>query len=161
MDMKSSCVSLLVAGTLVAWSAVPASADGPFGSIGGTWTGRGQIHLEGGRKEDIRCNAYYTPKDNGASMGLAIRCASPDYKIELRSQLLHDGRQITGHWEERTFNAAGDVVGKASPNQIQLQITGSAVTGSMSVQTSGSSQTVSISTSGSTLQGVSIRLQRS
>lgn len=116
--------------------------------------------LEGGRREDIRCNAYYTPRDGGAGIGLAIRCASPDYKIELRSQLVHDGKQVKGSWEERTFNAAGDVTGRASQNQIQLQISGGAVNGSMSVSTSGSNQTVLITTTGSTLQGVSIKLHR-
>ena len=94
-------------------------------------------------------------------MSAAIRCASPDYKIELRSQLSHDGRQVTGQWEERTFNATGEVTGRASSTQIQLQISGGVVTGSMQVNTSGSTQTVSISTTGSTLQGVSIKLQRS
>lgn len=141
--------------------ASPALADGPFTAIGGTWQGTGHIHLEGGRKEGIRCNAYYTPKSGGSAIGLAIRCASPDYKIELRSQLKQDGKQITGAWEERTFNAAGDVTGRASSTEIELKISGGAVTGSMSVSTNGSNQTVSISTNGSALQGVTIRLQRS
>jgi len=150
----------LLAGILALTAASGAQAEGPFGSIGGVWHGRGHILLEGGRKEDIRCNAYYTPKNEGSAIGLAIRCASPDYKIELRSQLVHDGRKITGTWEERTFNAAGDVLGKASSNQITLDIVGSAVTGTMSVSTMGSSQTVSISTKGSALQGVQIKMQR-
>ena len=153
-------ITRLLVGILALAAASAAYAEGPFGSIGGVWHGRGHILLEGGRKEDIRCNAYYTPKNEGKSIGLAIRCASPDYKIELRSQLSHDGRQITGTWEERTFNAAGDVVGKASSNQITLEIVGSAITGSMSVSTMGSSQTVSISTKGSALQGVQIKMQR-
>jgi hypothetical protein len=157
--MRAPIVSfaLLVSALLAA----PAAADGPFSAIGGTWHGTGHILLEGGRKEGIRCNAYYTPKSGGSAIGLAIRCASPDYKIELRSQLKQEGKQITGAWEERTFNAAGDVTGRASSNDIELKISGGAVTGSMSVSTNGSNQTVLISTTGSTLQGVTIRLQRS
>lgn len=153
--------AVAVLSAVLAGSVTSARADGPFGAIGGAWHGSGHIVLEGGRKEDIRCNAYYTPKDGGSAMGLAIRCASPDYKIELRSQLSHDGRQVKGQWEERTFNATGEVTGRASREQIQLQISGGVFNGSMQVQTSGSSQTVSISATGSTLQGVSIRLQRS
>jgi hypothetical protein len=153
--------AMMLVGGAVAIGPGAAHADGPFGTIGGSWHGSGHIVLEGGRREDIRCNAYYTPKDGGSAMGLAIRCASPDYKIELRSQLNHDGRQVTGQWEERTFNATGAVTGRASTTQIQLQISGGALTGSMQVNTSGSTQTVSISTTGSTLQGVSIRPQRS
>lgn len=147
-----ACASLLAAAT-------SAGADsGPFDGIVGAWKGSGRITLEGGKSETIRCNAYYTEKDK--SLGLAIRCASQSYKIELRSLLTSNGNHVTGSWEERTFNAVGDVTGRAKAGNIQLTISGGGLSGSMSVATSGSVQTVSINTQGTALQGVSIKLSR-
>lgn len=138
----------------------PALADGPFASYGGTWSGSGTIRLSGGNSEALRCKAYYTPKDGGSSMGLAIRCASASNKIELRAQLSVDGGRVSGSWEERTFNASGNVTGRANANRITLTIAGGGFNGTMSVSTSGSSQSVSITTEGIGLKGVSISLSR-
>ena len=139
----------------------PALAAGPFGSFTGAWSGGGQVRFENGRSESIRCTAYYTPKDGGAALSLAIRCGnSSGTKIELRGNLSSRGSQVSGSWEERNFNATGDVSGQASGNRISLSISGG-VTGSMSVNISGSSQAVSITTSGTGFKGLSINLSRS
>ena len=92
-------------------------------------------------------------------MGLAIRCASASAKIDLRSLLAYEGGRVSGNWEERTFNASGEVTGRASSGSMTLNI-GGGISGSMSVSLSGSSQSVSIRTSGSGLKGVSISLRR-
>ena len=68
--------------------------------------------------------------------------------------------RITGNWEERTYNAAGTASGTASPGRISIVVSGS-IRGSMVVNYSRSRQSVSISTSGSPLQRVSISLTRS
>ena len=67
---------------------------------------------------------------------------------------------MSGRWEERTYNAAGDVSGQAHDGRLNLLIDGGAFKGSMAVKTSGSSQTVSIKTEGIALQGVNINLSR-
>jgi hypothetical protein len=135
-------------------------ADGPFSSLAGTWFGGGQISLKGGNTERLRCRAYYNLKDGGASLGLAILCASTSYKIELRSLLHSDAGRITGSWEERSFNAAGTVTGRATSGSLNLSITGG-VSGSMSVAYGASQQKVSITTEGAGFEGVSISLSRS
>lgn len=137
-------------------TAAVADANG-FGPLLGVWRGKGEIRLEGGKSEQIRCNAYYTQRD-ASGLGLAIRCASASYNIELRSNLQSQGGRITGNWEERTFNASGDVTGSATGNDIRLQVVGGGFSASMAVTTTGSSQSVSISTTGNQLQGVSIKL---
>jgi hypothetical protein len=137
-----------------------AAQNGPFSSLLGAWRGNGAITLEGGQSEQIRCTAYYTQRDGGG-LGLAIRCASQSYNIELRSQLASEGGQVKGSWEERNFNAVGDVTGTASAGSLNLSIVGGGLAGSMSVATNGASQTVQIQTQGTRLQGVSIRLSKS
>jgi len=140
-------------------SASPAGAESPFAGLNGSWRGNGQIRLAGGNTEALKCVAYYTPKDS-SSVGLAIRCASASNKIELRANLASNGGRISGSWEERTFNAAGEVTGQTSGNRMMLSIVGGGFSGSMSVSTSGSSQTVSITTEGIGLKGVNISLSK-
>lgn len=129
----------------------------PFDTLLGTWRGSGTVRLNTGT-ERLSCNAYYT--GGGQRLGMAIRCTSPSGKVEIRSKLSLSGNQVSGNWEERTYNASGAASGTANPGRLNIRVSGS-IRGSMVVNYSRSSQNVSISTSGSPLQGVSIRLTRS
>jgi hypothetical protein len=113
-----------------------AQAASPFTALGGTWSGSGQIRLEQGRSEAIRCMANYVPRSGGTSMGLSLRCASPSNRIELRASLSLSGSRVSGSWEERNFNVAGSVSGQASDGTLRLSFSGS-ISGSMLVTTSG------------------------
>ena len=144
----------------LAFSSDHASAEGPFAGLTGTWRGAAQIKLQSGNAETLKCNAYYTPKGSGTELGIAIRCASSSNKIELRAQLVHSGGQVSGRWEERTYNAAGDVTGQANDGRLSLSIDGGAFKGSMAVRTTGASQSVTIKTEGVALQGVNISLSK-
>lgn len=149
----------LVATAATAWS--EAQSDSPFATIAGTWSGGGQVRFEGGKSESIRCNAYYTAKNNGSGLGLSIRCAAGSgTRIELRASLAYQGGQVSGDWEERSYNASGSVSGQASPTRISLNIAGG-VSGSMNVNFSASSQSLSVTTSGATFKGLTINLTRS
>ena len=137
----------------------PAKSDpSPFSTLLGSWGGSGEIRLDKGRKERIKCNAYYT--GGGSDLGLAIRCQSDNYKIEIRSKLSYSGGRLSGNWEERTFNASGTASGTASPNKISLSIKGG-VSANMLVNYTKTTQNVNISVSGVALQGVRISLSRS
>jgi hypothetical protein len=133
----------------------------PFAGLIGSWRGSGEIRLDDGKSEKLKCQAYYTQRDSAQNLGLAIRCASASYTIELRSQLTAQGSSIRGNWEERTFNAAGSVTGEAKGTSITLNIVGGGFSGSMAVSTTGTSQSVTVATSGNALKGVSIQLTKS
>lgn len=150
----------MAVGILSGAAAMSAAAEGPFSALSGTWSGSGQMRFAGGNAEALKCRAFYTPKDTGASMGLAIRCASPSNKIELRATLTSNAGRVTGVWEERTFNATGDVTGQASSTRINLSIKGGGFTGSMMVGTTGSTQSVLIQTEGMGLSSVNINLSK-
>ncbi len=134
----------------------PAAAS-PLNDLLGTWGGSGMIQLQDGTRERIQCNAYYT--GGGSTLGLAIRCSSQTQKIEIRAKLSENGGRLAGHWEERTYNAEGDVTGQVTNNRITMSIRGG-VTGSMVVSYGGVRQNVSISTQGIGLKGVDIGLRR-
>lgn len=137
-----------------------AAAAGPFESLNGSWSGSGNIRLDGGRTEGLRCKATYTPRGNGAGLGLSLRCASASNKIDLRASLASRGSRVNGSWEERTFNVSGSASGQAAGNTIKLAIDAGIMAGSMSVVTNGRSQTIQVRTDGAALQGVHINLRR-
>jgi hypothetical protein len=137
-----------------------AYASGPFDALGGAWRGSGQIRLEDGRHESLRCKAYYAPQQRGASLGLSLRCASASNRIELRAELVSRGGRVHGSWEERTFNASGRVSGVASGHRIRLSISGGGLSGSMTVMTTGHRQSISVRTDGAALRGINISMRR-
>src|SRR5262245_8377069 len=72
----------------------------------GSWGGSGQIRYDDGQSEDIKCTAYYT--GGGTKLKLAIRCRGGSAEVDIRGELTAQGDKVTGTWEERTFNAAGE-----------------------------------------------------
>lgn len=156
-----SASRLAAAATLAALALGASSSVGradPLSSLSGSWSGGGQFHLDNGRSESLRCNAHYAPRRE--SVGLSLRCASASGKIELRASLVSRGNRVSGTWEERSYNVAGDVSGVGSGNSLRLGINGGGVSGSMVVTTTGGSQSISVRTDGAALRGINIRLRR-
>jgi hypothetical protein len=135
------------------------SAANPLTMMDGAWSGSGQFRLEDGRTERIRCTALYSSR-GGATLGLALRCASAGNKIELRAKLVARGSRVSGSWEERSYSASGQVSGVAAGNSLRLAINGGALSGFMVVTTNGRSQSISVRTDTSALRGVNISLRR-
>ena len=119
-----------------------------------------RVGLQGdGRTERLTCRANYSPRDGGAGLGMSIRCASPSYKIELRSSMKVDGSRVSGSWEERSFNAGGSLSGRSAAGHLSVSFSGS-MNGSLSVSYGGSSQRVSIKSSGAGFTQVALNLSR-
>jgi hypothetical protein len=148
-----------LAAALLLAPVIPVRADpSPFDTLLGSWRGSGQIELDQGRKERLKCNAYYT--GGGSQLRMAILCQSESSNVQIRSALSESGGRITGTWEERTFNAEGNASGQVSGGKISLAIAGG-VTGTMIVTYTSSRQSVAISTQGVALKSVNIDLTRS
>jgi hypothetical protein len=148
-----------LAAALLLAPVIPVEAGpSPFDTLLGSWRGSGQIELDKGRKERLKCNAYYT--GGGSQLGMAIRCQSESSNVEIRSKLSETGGRITGTWEERTFNASGNASGQVTGGRISLSVSGG-VTGTMLVSYTSSRQSVAITTQGIALKSVNIDLTRS
>jgi len=136
--------------------ATPASA-GPFNDFYGTWSGRGNAIFNGGAREALACKAYYTGQDS--NLKLALRCASPSNKIDMRAALTDTGKVVTGTWEERTFNSQGSISGSVTNTQLKVKLAGG-ITGTLILSLGPDSQLVSLNTDGGTLSGVHLKLKR-
>jgi hypothetical protein len=131
-----------------------------FVSMSGYWSGPGRIQYDGGVAEALSCKAYYTTKNQFDRLSIVLRCASPSNKIELRAQLVAQGEDVSGSWEERTFNASGLVTGRVNENQVSLSILGGGFSADMLVTQQASNQSVSITTQGVGFNHVSVSLTR-
>lgn len=131
-----------------------------FVSMSGYWTGPGRIQYDGGVAEALSCKAYYTTKDQVDRLSIVLRCASPSNKIELRAQIVAQGEDLSGSWEERTFNASGTATGRVTESEISLSIDGGGFSAEMAVTQETSSQSVSITTKGVGFNEVSVSLTR-
>lgn len=142
--------------TLITGFKAPVFA-GPFTDFYGTWSGRGNAVFNGGARESLMCKAYYTGKNS--NLKLALRCASQSNKIDMRAALTGNGQDITGTWEERTFNAQGSVEGSLKGKRLQVTLDGG-ITGTLILSLGSDSQLVSLNTEGATLTGVHLKLTR-
>ncbi len=149
-------ISAVVA-VAIAATASGARAEAPFGGLSGSWSGGGTAHFEGGRTERVSCRANYN--SGGSRLNLTLRCATQSANVNLHGALTAHGNRVSGDWSETSFGASGDAVGSASGGTMRLRLSGTAA-GTLVVSTSGSSQSVSITTSGVALRGVNINMHR-
>ena len=158
--------SMMRAAWLIALFALPQaaiaqSAGSAFTGLSGSWSGNGRVKFDGGQSEAVKCVAYYKDRDGGAGVGLAVRCSSASGGgIELRANLAATGTAVTGTWEERKYNAAGNLTGQSDGRRISLTIDGGGLSGTMTVTTNGRKQALAFVSQGSALQGVDIDLSR-
>lgn len=157
--IRGIATALAAVAAAVLFASAPVVAGSPFAALVGTWSGKGTARLEGGKSERLSCKGYYTGS-GGSELRLNIRCANPSTKVELRSVLKYVNGKVTGTWEERNFNQTGTITGSASDSKLHLTIGGGALKGRLSVTLGDSGQSVSLSTQGSALKGVSISFAR-
>jgi len=148
----------LISTATIGLSANSAAADAGLDVLAGTWRGDGTMSFEGGGTESISCNGYYKGAGN---LSVVIRCKGTSSNFELRSKLESNGDKVSGSWEERTYNATGDVSGTASAGKLNVQFSGS-LTGRLEMSFSSSSQSVSVSvgTKGAGIKSVHVSFSR-
>lgn len=152
---------LLAITTIAFWAASAAAAPvGPFAGFGGVWSGRGQIHLSDGSRENLQCRATYQVDAGGQAMQQVLRCASDSYKFELRSNVESQGDQISGNWSELTRSLGGRLSGQARRGRIEVRVQSDIFNAKVTLVSSGNRQTVTISSPGSQISGVAISLHR-
>lgn len=132
----------------------------PFAGMSGVWSGKGTISLEGGAREAIRCRATYAVREDGNALQQTLRCASDSYKIELTSNVVANGGNLSGSWSESTRNVSGDVQGTVAGARFQVVVSAGTFSADLVLNTKGNSQSVVIRSQGSEFKGANITLTR-
>jgi hypothetical protein len=116
----------------------------PFAMMAGSWSGGGMIDLTNDIHEKLRCRATYTYNAASSGLALAIRCASDNYKFELTSNVVERNGQLSGTWNETAYGVSGSISGRVNGGRIQAEARGDSFTASLSVNTNGNRQSVTI-----------------
>jgi hypothetical protein len=138
--------------------AAAGAATGPFGFLSGNWSGNGTIKVKSGQKERIRCKIGYTVPSDGSSFQQVLKCASDSYTFDARSNVEHDDGNISGTWN--IYNLKGVVSGIYTNNKIQAKVRGDGLLVSVAVTTTGNDQTVFITSEGTDVTEVAIKLKK-
>lgn len=145
---------------LVAASAGPSRAAGPFSSFEGNWTGSGTITVNNGAHERLRCRAHYTVGGGGTTLAQNLTCASDSYKFNVVSNVVAQGSVISGSWEETSRNASGQISGSIGPTQISANVAGMGFTARIGIAARGGRQSVTISPTGTDIRNVSVTMSK-
>jgi hypothetical protein len=160
MGQSAAAALVMLMGSAMGSPAAFADASPLFKQLAGSWQGTGDLVLDDGTREQLSCRGYYVLKSEGEGLSIASLCSSPTRKFELRSLVKESAGGISGKWEERTFNATGNVSGSAKDKTISLSFSGP-IEGTISIALKDKSHTVNVSAAGAGIKGVLISLTRS
>ena len=156
---RCAAIAAVIGMSTLSMSAQAQSAH-PFAGMSGVWSGKGTISLEGGAREAIRCRATNAVREDGNALQQTLRCASDSYKIELTSNVVANGGNLSGSWSESTRNVSGDVQGTVAGARFQVVVSAGTFSADLVLNTKGNSQSVVIRSQGSEFKGANITLTR-
>jgi hypothetical protein len=154
--------AMLVAGALllgpqIGWAA---PTDSAFGKFSGEWRGSGQVTGTDGKSESITCRARYDISASGESLTQALVCASDSYRFDIRSNVVADGENASGGWQETTRNITGNLIGHIRNGDFEGNVSGADFTAEVSLRLSGRKQDVVLTPHGGDVAKVQIALSR-
>jgi hypothetical protein len=141
---------------------VQASTMGPFAAIAGWWGGEGRLRFKDGKQEQVKCRTTYFVSGEGDDLKQTIRCASGSGKIEVTSQVKHEGGKLTGTWVETVYNLNGALTGEVTPRGYRVVVKGADATpyANMDIIVRDKKQIIEIQFFNETLVGLTLMLNK-
>ena len=147
-------------GALLALVVTGSAWAGPIELLPGRWTGWGQMTMDGGATEKVKCIATYFSEAGGRELRHNLRCASTNYRIDAAARLNVRSGKVSGKWEERTYSTGGAVTGRVIGDGISVNIVGQAFQASLKVETSKCRQTMNILPKGMGVARIAVDLSK-
>lgn len=133
----------------------------PFSALPGRWVGKGRLGFKSGAMETIKCRATYFVENDGKDLRQNIRCASASGKVELKSQMSHDGKnQLTGTWRELLYNLEGQLTGSVTKRGFRIAVAGKDLRAHMEIAVKKNKQIVEVNFDSETLIGMTLLLTK-
>jgi len=130
-------------------AAVGASQEGrsPEDSIlglAGRWAGMGSYQPARGPAQPFKCVVTYFPASDGSTLKQNLRCHNDNYRIDARTRLEINGRQVTGEWEDRLNALSGSLYGLVTDGGFDVRLEGRFFQAKMIVVSSRCEQSVTV-----------------
>ena len=139
-----------------------ACAAGPFTGFAGSWRGGGEIILDDGSREAVRCKATYSPNGEADALDIDVSCAGNSFKVHILSRVTAQGGQFSGSWQETIKEVQGSVSGRIpAPGQMQASFEAMGVGIQLAARTDGRQQSITLRSQGTEIRSASITLRRS
>jgi hypothetical protein len=145
---------------LISGSAAFARSEGPFANFVGAWRGSGHVVTTDGKSERLTCRATYSAPAGAESVSQSLVCASDSYRVDIHSNIVSNGHDIQGSWQEATHNANGGIVGTLEDRLLEGVVSCPGFSARISVKTTGRKQIVVIHPDGSDVASVDITMTK-
>jgi beta-galactosidase GanA len=122
----------------------------------GYWTGTGEVTMNNGATEQLRCVATY--RNQPQQIRQNLRCASQGYSITATADLTLAGEAVTGTWEEKTYAANGAITGRVVDGGLNLSIAGPTFSAVMALAHTTCKQAIDITPTGVDVSKITIGL---
>ena len=144
------------------YGALPAHAadEAPFKSVIGWWGGEGRLGFKEGKTEIVKCRVTYFEGASNLEVAQNIRCASSSGKVEIKSNIIAKGDQVSGTWSELVYNINGDLSGTITEQGFKVEVSGGEFGAQMDVIVKGALQVIEIKFRSETLVGMTLILKR-
>ena len=141
------------------FSSASHAQSGPFAGMAGNWSGGGNVTLDDGSTERIRCRASYAVGNGGSGLNQTLTCASDSYKFDLRGNVIAERGALSGTWSETGRGVNGSLEGRGAAGNFQVVASSAGFTANISLATHGNRQSVTISAQDG-FRGASMALSR-
>jgi hypothetical protein len=133
--------------------------SGSFTGLAGSWSGGGNVSLDDGSSERIRCRATYAVGAGGNGLNLSLTCASDSYKFNFTSNVIAQGGVLSGTWSESSRGVSGNLEGRGTNGNFQVIASAPGFDANITLTTHGNKQSVVIRAN-SQFRGATIALTR-
>lgn len=161
-SIANSLKLVLTLGLLVLLALVvePARAQDqdPFAKFMGRWVGEGRLGIRNGSTEQVKCRVTYTKGEVARQVQQSIRCASAAGSIEVKSEVSHNGEELSGTWKELVHDLQGNVSGKVTDKGLRVRVSGQGMTANMTIILRDGRQIIEIQFIDSALIGLTLWL---
>ena len=151
-------VAAAAGAVMISHQAAVGRSAGPFASFAGNWRGSGRVLTTDGRSERLTCRATYLVSASEESLSQSLLCASDSYRVDIHSNIVSNGREIQGSWQEATRNVNGGIVGTLAKRLIEGVVACPGFSARISVRTTGRKQVVVIRPDGTDVASVDITM---
>jgi hypothetical protein len=151
--------SLALAVAILAAAPALAGSEG-FAPFAGSFRGAGVVVARDGHRERLTCRATGSVGGGGRAISQNIVCASDSYKFDIRGQMMADGSQVRGDWQETTRGVGGEVVGRILDNVFSGAVNATGFVANFLIHVSGRKMTFSLRPSDGDVARVDVSLTR-